>query len=94
MVIKYFKYLEILSKRFLTSQESCTLLHIQAHFVNLKYPIIAHHCNWHNIVGVSTTESVIISKEDMENHNREGGLWLVINDKVYDAEPLLAQACH
>ena len=76
------------------SQELCTLIGISGQFfVCIQYPIIALHCNLCNTVGVSTPETAIVSKEDMENHNREGGMWLVINDKVYDAEPLVTQAC-
>ena len=39
-------------------------------------------------------ESVTISKEDMENHNKEGGVWLVIDNKVYDAQPLISQVSY
>lgn len=30
----------------------------------------------------------ILRKEDIENHNREGGLWVVVQGRVYDLEPI------
>lgn len=29
-----------------------------------------------------------IRKADLENHNRDGGLWILINNKVYDIQDL------
>lgn len=29
-----------------------------------------------------------IRKADLENHNRDGGLWVLINNKVYDVQDL------
>jgi len=28
----------------------------------------------------------LIHRSDFENHNKDGGLWLIINDKVYDIQ--------
>lgn len=28
----------------------------------------------------------LIRRADLENHNLDGGLWIVINDKVYDVQ--------
>lgn len=28
----------------------------------------------------------LIRKADLENHNRDGGLWVVLNNKVYDIQ--------
>ncbi|XP_068082847.1 E3 ubiquitin-protein ligase HERC2 [Anabrus simplex] len=33
-----------------------------------------------------------IRKADLENHNRDGGLWIVINRKVYDVQDFRSQA--
>ena len=30
----------------------------------------------------------ILRKADLENHNREGGLWVIVDDKVYDLESM------
>lgn len=29
-----------------------------------------------------------IRKADLENHNRDGGLWILLNNKVYDIQDL------
>lgn len=31
-------------------------------------------------------ELPLIRKADLENHNRDGGLWVVMNNKVYDIQ--------
>ena len=28
----------------------------------------------------------MIRKADLENHNKDGGLWIVVNGKVYDVQ--------
>ena len=33
-----------------------------------------------------------IRKADLENHNRDGGLWLVIHGRVYDVDAFKADA--
>lgn len=33
-----------------------------------------------------TEEMPVIRKADLENHNKDGGLWIVINGKVYDVQ--------
>lgn len=33
-------------------------------------------------------EMSLIRKADIENHNRDGGLWVLINNKVYDIQDL------
>ena len=33
-----------------------------------------------------------IRKADLENHNKDGGLWIVIHGKVYDVEEFKTQA--
>ena len=32
----------------------------------------------------------LIRKEDLENHNKEGGLWIIIHGCVYDAQEFKA----
>ena len=40
-----------------------------------------------------TCEDVLqIRKADLENHNKDGGLWVVIHSKVYDVHGFKAQA--
>ena len=34
----------------------------------------------------------IIRKADLENHNKDGGLWIVIHGKVYDVHDFKSQA--
>lgn len=34
----------------------------------------------------------IIRQADLENHNKDGGLWVVIHGKVYDVQEFKAQA--
>lgn len=42
--------------------------------------------------GVTMPEgSVVISQEDIDNHNREGGAWVIIHGKVYDVQSLSTQ---
>ena len=33
-----------------------------------------------------TEEMPVIRKPDLENHNKDGGLWIVVNGKVYDVQ--------
>lgn len=33
-------------------------------------------------------EMTLIRKADIENHNRDGGLWVLVNNKVYDIQDL------
>lgn len=33
-----------------------------------------------------STDVPLIRKADVENHNRDGGLWIVYNGKVYDIQ--------
>ncbi|MPC79209.1 E3 ubiquitin-protein ligase HERC2 [Portunus trituberculatus] len=33
-----------------------------------------------------TEEMPVIRKADLENHNKDGGLWIVVNGKVYDVQ--------
>ncbi|XP_043204412.1 E3 ubiquitin-protein ligase HERC2-like [Amphibalanus amphitrite] len=55
---------------------------------------------WPGIIGAShSTHSVrsneevpVIRRADVENHNRDGGLWLVIAGKVYDVHDFKAEA--
>ena len=35
--------------------------------------------------------SVVISQEDIDNHNKEGGAWVIIHGKVYDVQSLSTQ---
>ena len=37
-------------------------------------------------------EAAIIRKADLENHNKDGGLWIVIKGKVYDVQDWRGQA--
>lgn len=30
----------------------------------------------------------LINKADLENHNEDGGLWVVVNNKVYDVQDI------
>jgi len=39
-----------------------------------------------------TEEVPLIRKADLENHNKDGGLWVVIHNKVYDIQDFKAQA--
>ena len=42
--------------------------------------------------GVTMPEgSVVISQEDIDNHHREGGAWVIIHGKVYDVQSLSTQ---
>ena len=34
----------------------------------------------------------VIRKPDLENHNKDGGLWIVVNGKVYDVQDWKGQA--
>lgn len=34
----------------------------------------------------------MIRKADLENHNKDGGLWVVIHGKVYDVQDFKSQA--
>lgn len=44
---------------------------------------IGYTCNtWYKNV----EEVVLIRKADLENHNRNGGHWVVFNKKVYDIQ--------
>lgn len=36
----------------------------------------------------------VVSQEDIDNHNKEGGLWIVINDRVYDVQSLASQVSY
>ncbi|XP_037077204.1 E3 ubiquitin-protein ligase HERC2-like [Pollicipes pollicipes] len=55
---------------------------------------------WPGIIGAShSTHSVrssdevpVIRRADIENHNRDGGLWLLIAGKVYDVQDFKAEA--
>ena len=40
----------------------------------------------------SSEEAPIIRKADLENHNKDGGLWIVIKGKVYDVQDWRSQA--
>ena len=33
----------------------------------------------------------VVSQEDIDNHNKEGGYWIILHGKVYDIEPLAMQ---
>nr|CAD7453258.1 unnamed protein product [Timema tahoe] len=47
----------------------------------------------HSVSNQKTPEDApMIRKADLENHNRDGGLWIVINRKVYDVQDFRAQA--
>jgi E3 ubiquitin-protein ligase HERC2 len=35
----------------------------------------------------------VIQKADLENHNKEGGLWVVIHGKVFDLQEFKDQVC-
>lgn len=37
-------------------------------------------------------EVQVIRKADLENHNKDGGLWVVIHGKVYDIQDFKSQA--
>ncbi len=41
-------------------------------------------------VGLSVPESgsTVVSQEDIENHNKEGGCWIIIHGRVYDVKQL------
>ncbi|XP_071532835.1 E3 ubiquitin-protein ligase HERC2 isoform X2 [Panulirus ornatus] len=39
-----------------------------------------------------TEEMPVIRKADLENHNKDGGLWIVVNGKVYDVQEFRATA--
>ena len=46
---------------------------------------------WHSGNSSTTTsensvELAVIEKADLENHNKEGGLWVIIHGKVYDLQ--------
>lgn len=34
----------------------------------------------------NSSELSVIQKADLENHNKEGGLWVVIHGKVFDLQ--------
>ena len=40
----------------------------------------------------SIDEVQTIRKADLENHNKDGGLWVVIHGKVYDVQDFKSQA--
>lgn len=40
----------------------------------------------------SSEDINIIRQADLENHNKDGGLWVVIHGKVYDVQEFKAQA--
>lgn len=33
-----------------------------------------------------TEEMPVIRRADLENHNKDGGLWIVVSGKVYDVQ--------
>ena len=37
-------------------------------------------------------EVTLIRKADLENHNKDGGMWVVIHGKVYDIQDFKVQA--
>lgn len=39
-------------------------------------------------------EVTLIRKADLENHNKDGGFWTVIDGKVYDIKDFQAQSLH
>ena len=41
----------------------------------------------------NSTELDVIHKDDLENHNKEGGLWVVIHGKVFDLQEFKDQVC-
>ena len=41
----------------------------------------------------NSTELDVIQKADLENHNKEGGLWVVIHGKVFDLQEFKDQVC-
>ena len=41
---------------------------------------------------MAAIEAAIIRKADLENNNKDGGLWIVINGKVYDVQDWRGQA--
>ncbi|CAG5129600.1 unnamed protein product, partial [Candidula unifasciata] len=40
----------------------------------------------------STDDAQMIRKADLENHNKDGGLWIVVHGKVYDVHDFKSQA--
>lgn len=41
----------------------------------------------HSLSGQKAPEDIpMIRKADLENHNRDGGLWIVVDRKVYDVQ--------
>ncbi|XP_077983839.1 E3 ubiquitin-protein ligase HERC2-like [Glandiceps talaboti] len=56
---------------------------------------------WPGVIGGSTFGNIphrgsddvpLIRKADLENHNKDGGLWIVIHGKVYDVKDFQSQA--
>ena len=41
--------------------------------------------------GVTSSQCDVVSQEDIDNHNKEGGMWIIINSRVYDVQPLAFQ---
>ena len=52
-----------------------------------------HPAKSFELYGQKMTEDVPqIRKADLENHNKDGGLWVVINGRVYDVQDFKSQA--
>ena len=43
-------------------------------------------------VNAPTKAGKLITPEDIENHNKEGGVWAIIQGKVYDFQALVEKA--
>jgi cytochrome b involved in lipid metabolism len=41
----------------------------------------------------NSAELNVIQEADLENHNKEGGLWVVIHGKVFDLQEFKDQVC-
>lgn len=59
---------------------------------DLSWPGIFDTQSYRIPVPATPEDSVIIRECDLFNHNHDGGLWIVINDKVYDVQDFSSQA--
>ena len=60
--------------------------------IDLIYSSISFAANYERNIQKSSEDVPQIRKADLENHNKDGGLWVVIHGRVYDVQDFKSQA--
>ena len=58
------------------------------HFLAASIPV-NQACN---MMACAPEDVPLIRKADLENHNKDGGLWVVVDNRVYDLKDFHSQA--